>query len=67
MTLLEHGACAKLFMFFESQRWRLYETGQTIRMEEEAVEGEKKPHGRKVPGLESRVNRTPAVMSPEGR
>jgi hypothetical protein len=43
MTLLEHGACAKLFMFFESQRWRLYETGQTIRLEEEAAEGGKTP------------------------
>lgn len=50
--LRERGVECQRLLFFESHRWRLYETGQASRSEEEAVKGLRKPR-RKVPGVVS--------------
>jgi hypothetical protein len=61
------GVSRAPLMFFESQRWRLYERGQASCLEVEAVGGVRNPMGGRCRVWYARVNRTPAVMSPEGR
>jgi hypothetical protein len=55
------------FMFFESYRWCLYETRQASRVEEQTVAGLRKPRGGRCRVRQARDDRTPTVMSPEGR
>jgi hypothetical protein len=61
------GVSRAPFVFFESQRWRLYERGQASCLEVETVGGVRNSMGGRCRVWYARVNRTPAVMSPEGR
>lgn len=45
LTVSRHSGERAPLLFFESQRWRLYERGQASRMEEEAVAGLRKLKG----------------------